>query len=114
MPAVSIRVSCSPVGSVMVVSTASLVVPLMSQTMARSSPQMALRRLLLPAWQQQDAHSTGELDVQDGSGTMPMLRQEPLYLRELSGWCIIGQNATVTTCSTKLVCGVRICHTVAS
>jgi hypothetical protein len=49
MPAVSISVSCCPPGSVTVVSTASRVVPLMSHTMARSSPQMAFSRLLLPA-----------------------------------------------------------------
>lgn len=49
MPAVSMSVSCCPPGSVMVVSTASRVVPLMSHTMARSSPQMAFSKLLLPA-----------------------------------------------------------------
>mmetsp|Transcript_5813 Transcript_5813/g.12841 ORF Transcript_5813/g.12841 Transcript_5813/m.12841 type:complete len:296 (-) Transcript_5813:708-1595(-) len=48
MPAVSIKVRRCPDGSVTSVSTASRVVPLMSHTMERSSPQMAFNRLLLP------------------------------------------------------------------
>lgn len=57
MPAVSISVRSCPPGSVIVVSTASLVVPLMSQTMDRSSPQMAFSRLLLPVRQLKAAHT---------------------------------------------------------
>ena len=48
IPAVSISVSFCPLGSVSSVSTASLVVPLMSQTIERSSPHMAFNRLLFP------------------------------------------------------------------
>ena len=51
MPAVSISVSFWPLGNVTSVSTASRVVPLMSQTMERSSPQIAFSKLLLPGRQ---------------------------------------------------------------
>mmetsp|Transcript_27572 Transcript_27572/g.70244 ORF Transcript_27572/g.70244 Transcript_27572/m.70244 type:complete len:340 (+) Transcript_27572:685-1704(+) len=50
MPAVSMSLTLWPPGSVTSVSTASRVVPLMSHTMTRSSPQMALSRLLLPTF----------------------------------------------------------------
>eukprot|EP00983_Pelagomonas_calceolata_P007981 260459-Pelagomonas_calceolata.AAC.1 len=49
MPAVSTSFSLAPDAKVTSVSTASRVVPLMSHTITRSSPQIAFSRLLLPA-----------------------------------------------------------------
>ena len=48
IPAVSMSFSLVPEAKVTSVSTASLVVPLMSHTITRSSPQIAFSKLLLP------------------------------------------------------------------
>ena len=71
MPAVSISVSFWPLGSVTSVSTASRVVPLMSQTMERSSPQIAFSKLLLPGRQTGEEEGHGQWVVQSNIRFFP-------------------------------------------